>query len=245
MARMSKSLFAASLSFALSVAAPAARAWSRDRILVIVDNRSTNERAQGEIVPAVQDLLEQKGYEVVRDPDVLAGVSIDRAGYVPAPALRDAAQKARADAVVAVKIGFLLEGRARPRGPSASTAIGLLARLYSPDARVLWRNSLAVVLDDAGTRASKTAYVAARRAAEASGARAATDRSPTAIVCEQLLWTLPRGRPDPAARVAKAASAPPAPAAPVKATRFESPPDRARSFDSVARFPLRLDRPRR
>ena len=238
------SRFAIALSLFLALALPgSAKAWTRDRVLVIVDNRSSNARAAADIVPAVQALLEQKGYEVVRDGDATSTLSVDRGAGVPAAALREAAQKLRADAVVAVSIGFLLEGKSRARGPNASAAIGVLAKMYSSDGRTVWRNSVAAILEDSSVKATRTAYVSGRRAAE--GAKGdGVEKSPTTVVCEQLLWTLPHGRPDPAVRVAKASAIPAAPVAPVKATRFEAAPERARSFGSAAHFPLRLDRSR-
>lgn len=203
-------------------------------MLLRIENRSSNARAEAEVIAAVQSLLAQKRYDVVSEAQAAPPLEIDRAGAATPAAVRDALASARADALVTVSIGFLLEGQARSRGPSATAAIGLQARMYSRDARAVWRNSLAVIVEQPAVPVNKQTYVAGAR-------RDATYKSPTAAACEQLLWTLPQGHRSPEELAARAAPPAPVPTA-VKSTRYENAPRRAQSSPQIARFPLRIDR---
>lgn len=221
---------------ALAVAGPrAARAWTRERALVFIDSRAADLRLEQQIAPMVLEILKAKGYDATAADIKLA---IDGAGAANPAAVRLVAQRAKADAVVTVNIEFSLDAHERPRGPEAKRAIGMLARMYRPDARVAWRNSLATILEEPALVSISARAAAFTRRRE----QAVPAASPARTACEQLLWTLPRAKPSPDELAAHAAPPPLVLAAPPTSTRPEFEPDRARDFGATARFPLRIDR---
>jgi hypothetical protein len=201
--------------FAILVA-PAARAapWTRDRVVLIVDDRSTNQAAAAEVSHIVLQLLTSKGYEVV-----------PAAGAAPG-SIEQLRQSLHAEAVVTITVSFLLEARPRPHGPRASPAFGLRARMLGAGERVVWRNALGWIADAAPQTVSL---------------RKAPPR-PAALACERLLWSLPRGRPDPDAPAAVAALEEVNVAKAPTSTRYNAPLARQRNFTGVAHFPLRIGR---
>jgi hypothetical protein len=227
-----------------------AAAWTRDRISFVVQNRSTNPAAAGDVTPLVRDLLVKKRYEVVdllESADVLKG---DAAG-LPATGVRSAAEARKVDGIVSITVELFLDAKDREKGPNASPVIGMSAKMYAPDGRVVWRNSVAVIAEQS-VALSQTRYAVVRGRA-ARGGRAAAPAPATgdepkisaaSVASELLLWTLPPGRPSPEElarmRAPETVSAPAF--EPLKATRLEASPGRARAFEGVARFPMRTDR---
>ena len=207
----------------LCAGAARADAPRRDRVALVVENRSSNASAAAEVVPAVADVLRSKGYEVIDRAEVerairTAGLTspIDLTG---ASKLREALQ---ADAVVTVTISFFLDARDRERGPRANPAFGLGAVvLPAPAAGKAWRNSLGFIADEPAPQ--KTVF---RKAGP----------KPVAQACERLLWSMPRGRGYEPPQMAKAEE----PARPATSTRFEAPLPRLKESKEVARFPLRI-----
>jgi hypothetical protein len=126
--------------------------------------------------------------------------------------------------VVSVGVGFFLGSKPRSRGAPAHPAFGLIAKLFASGGKVPWSASIGWIADDV---AQPVAF----------GSKRAQPR-PTALACERLFWSLPRGRPDPAAQV-KLADA----GEPVKApltNRWSPKPERLRDFKGVAHFPLNV-----
>ena len=65
-------------------------AWTRDRIALVVENRSSSEKAAAELTPAISEVLASKGYEVVPQPEVAAAlqtIGTDADGALQLPAL--------------------------------------------------------------------------------------------------------------------------------------------------------------
>lgn len=209
-----------------AAAQPAAAAFSRDRVVLLVQNRSSNGAADAELSPVVAGLLAAKGYEVVPAPEVTSALE---AAHIPAgadlapEAAAQLRQALRAEAVVTVIISFFLGGQERAVGPRANPAFGLRARVVGASGAI-WSNSLGWIADDAP--------------APAAGFRKAQPK-PTAVAVERLLWSMPRGRRDPAAaqQVIEEAVV----VSPVPATRFVAPVERRREFSGVAHFPMRMD----
>jgi hypothetical protein len=175
----------------------------------------------------VAQLLASKGYEVVPAPEVsgaLEAAHLLPASDLPPEAAEQLRGQLRAEAVVTVTISFFLEAEQRAIGPKANPAFGLRVRLLASSGKV-WRNSLGWIADEVAT--------------PGGGFRKAQPKA-TALAVERLLWSMPRGRPDPnavAPVVAEEISAP----APVLTTRFEAPAERQSDFPAVAHFPMRMD----
>ncbi|HEY6913003.1 MAG TPA: hypothetical protein VI356_26725 [Myxococcales bacterium] len=228
-----------------------ASAWTRDRIAFVVQNQSTNPAAAEDMAPLVRDLLVKKRYETVDLLEFADALKGDAAGVAPA-AVKSAADARKLDGIVSITVELFLDAKDREKGPNASPVIGMSARMYAPDGRVVWRNSVAVIAEQS-IAVSQTRYAITRGRAS-RGSRPAPAANPPAgeepkisaasVASELLLWTLPLGRPSPEelARM-RAPEAPPGPAfEPLKATRLEGSPGRAREFEGVARFPMRTDR---
>ena len=180
-------------------------AWTRDRIALVVENRSSSEKAAAELTPALTDVLASKGYDVIPQAEVTAAlrtIGTDAAGAVPMEKLR---ASLHAESALSVTIRFVL---------------------VSGD-RVAWRNSLGWIADDAPAPA-------------ALGFRRGPPK-PTALACERLLWSLPRGRKDPSAVAVVAVESAELTKAAVS-TRFAAPVRRLRDKPGVARFPLKTIR---
>jgi hypothetical protein len=212
---------------AMLAAAPA-QAFTRDRLVLLVDNRSSNGAAADELSPVLEQVIAAKGYEVVPAPEVISAletVHLPAAGDLPPEAAAQIRDALRADAVMLVTVSFFLEARARDLGPTASPAFGLRARMLAASGKV-WRNSLGWIADEAPQAGP--------------GFRKAPPR-PAATACERLLWSMPRGHRDPSAAPSVLEEIAP-PAAP-PAVRYPSPVDRKREFPGVAHFPLRIDAP--
>jgi hypothetical protein len=214
----------------LSIVALLSVAWTRDRIVLLVENKSSSERAALELTPAVSEVLANKGYEVVPQGEVAA--ALKTVGSGPDGTLAPAAAEKlrtvlRAESVLAVTIRFVLDAEARARGPRANPAFGVTAALTGGGDKVTWRNSLGWIADDAPAPA-------------AIGFRRGPPK-PTALACERLLWSLPKGRKDPSAVAVAAVEGPEQPKAPIS-TRFAAPPRRLRDKPGVARFPLKIVR---
>ncbi len=211
----------------LASVAPGTRgAFQPDRIVLLIDNRSTNPAATAEVSPAVREMLRSKGYEVVADPEVIGALQAARlegATALEAQAAAQLCKAVRAEAVLMVTVSFFLDARDRERGPRASPAFGLGARMVSSSGKV-WRNSLGWIADEVPPK---------------SVFRKAAPR-PTAQACERLLWSMPRGRVNPEAASQVAALEQPAKAS--AAVRFDAPVERRREFRGVAHFPLRINR---
>lgn len=201
-------------------------AWTRDRVVLLVGNRSNNTAAAAELAPAVAAQLADKGYDVVPPPELT--IAAERAGVTNANDEIDpaAAEKLRVAAgaagVVTVSISFFLGSQPRARGAPAHPAFGLSARMLA-GGKTPWSSSLGWIADDVPQPAG-------------FGKRA--QPKPTAQACERLLWSLPRGRPDPAAKTVKVADAEPV-RGPVS-NRWAPPPARLRNFPGVAHFPLKI-----
>jgi hypothetical protein len=122
-----------------------ASAWSRDRVAIVIDNRSANGAASTQLAPALADLVRSKEYEpVAADPASAADVvhAVATAGAPPRTA-EQIRQSVHADALLVVSVSFFLEPRSRAYGPKASAAFGLRAALIGADGRIMWRNSRA------------------------------------------------------------------------------------------------------
>lgn len=197
-------------------------AWTRDRVALAVENRSSDPKATAELIPAVTGILESKGYEVV------SGAEVDTALRQGAPASQVLAAL-HAEALLTVTVRFVLPAQARTRGPRANPAFGFAAAYVSAKGKA-WHNSLGWIADDVGTPAS----VVFKRAPP----------KPTSAACERLLWSMPRARPDPAARVIAVAVDAADPPRPPTATRRETPLARRRDFGAGAHFPIRMHRAR-
>lgn len=228
-----------------------ASAWTRDRIAFVVQNHSTNPAAAEDITPLVRDLLVKKRYEMVDLLEFSDALKGDATG-LPAATVKSAAAARKVDGIVSITVELFLDAKDRDKGPNASPVIGMSARMYSPDGSVVWRNSVAVIAEQSvalsQTRYAITRGRASRGARTAAAATPAASEEPTisaaSVASELLLWTLPLGRPSPEelARM-RAPEAVPGPAfEPLKSTRLEASPGRAREFEGVARFPMRTDR---
>lgn len=228
-----------------------ASAWTRDRIAFVVQNRSTNPAAAEDVTPLVRDLLVKKRYEVVDLLELADALKGDATG-VPAASVKSAAEARKVDGIVSITVELFLDAKDREKGPNASPVIGMSARMYSPDGRVVWRNSVAVIAEQS-VALSQTRYAITRGratrgtrtgAAAASAASEEPKISAASVASELLLWTLPLGRASPEElarmRAPEAVSGPVF--EPLKATRLEAWPGRAREFEGVARFPMRTDR---
>ncbi|MGZ6142673.1 MAG: hypothetical protein ACXWLM_05010 [Myxococcales bacterium] len=205
-------------------------AWTRDRIVLLVENRSSSERAAAELTPAVTEVLASKGYEVVPRGEVaaaLATVGAGAQGALPAGAAEKLRTALRAESILTVTIRFVLDAEARARGPRANPAFGVSAVLVGEGEKTTWRNSLGWIADDAP-------------APGALGFKRGPPK-PTALACERLLWSLPRGRKDPSAVPAAAVAIADQPKPPTS-TRFSAPVRRLRDSAGVARFPLKMIR---
>ena len=202
-------------------------AWTRDRIVLLVENRSTNPAAAAEITPALAEQLGSMGYEVVPAAEVasaLVDAAIHDAGEIGRASADRLRAAVKAEAVIAVTVSFFLDSRARPRGPKASPAFGLSAAFWGPPERRAWSNSLGWIADEVSTPA-------------AFGFKRGPPK-PTALACERLLWSLPRGRKDPTAVLRPQPSA--EETAPPTYTRWTAPLRRRRDFSGIAHFPLRV-----
>jgi hypothetical protein len=205
-------------------------AWTRDRIVLLVENQSSSERAAAELTPAVSEILASKGYEVIPQTEVAAALATARgdAGGTLPPAAADKLRTAlRAQSVLTITIRFVLDAEPRERGPRANPAFGVTAALLGGGGKTTWHNSLGWIADDAPAPAG-------------FGSKRGPPK-PTALACERLLWSLPRGRKDPSAVVAVAEASPDQPKSPTS-TRFASPVRRLRDRSGVARFPLKMTR---
>jgi len=211
---------------ALTLLALLSLAWTRDRIALVVENRSTSATAAAELTPALTEVLAAKGYEVIPAAEVASAVKAS--GAAGAAATEKARANLRAEAILVVTIRFVLDGESRARGPRANPAFGVAASLYGAGGKTTWRNSLGWIADDAPAPA-------------AFNFRKGPPK-PTSVACERLLWSLPRARKDPSARpVVAAAEVAEVPAAPTS-TRFAAPVRRLRDKAGVARFPLKTIR---
>ncbi|MGZ6126446.1 MAG: hypothetical protein ACXWLR_15865 [Myxococcales bacterium] len=205
-------------------------AWTRDRIVVLVENRSSSERAAAELTPAVSDVLASKGYEVVPQAEMaeaLRTAGADAQGTLPPGAAEKLRIALRAEAVLTVTVRFVLDAEPRVRGPRANPAFGVTAVLLGSGESVTWRNSLGWIADDAPAPA-------------VFGFKRGPPK-PTALACERLLWSLPHGRRDPNAVPVAVLETPDQPKPPAS-TRFGAPVRRLREASGVARFPLKIDR---
>lgn len=138
---------AAFLLCALLIRATPASGGAAERVVVAIENRSDEPRAVELVTPSFDGVLSRKGYEVVLDStvsDFLAAMKIARVDPLPAGMADKLLLRFRADVLLTVTIDYLLESKPRARGPKASTAIGMSAKLLGPEGRVLWRSSLGV-----------------------------------------------------------------------------------------------------
>lgn len=178
----------------------------RDRVVVRFDNRSSSPSPAAALIPEMQPLLLRKGYDLVTDEQAQPGA-----------------------AVLAVTIEVYLPPKARTRGPKAGGAAGLSARLIGEDGQVTWRNSIAIIGDEA-----PASYTKLRRADPA--------KALASSAIEKLLWTLPRARNAPPESVAGAPVEIEQRAPAATATRYEAQVRRQRLASGVARFPLKMER---
>jgi hypothetical protein len=125
------------LALPLVAALIAAPAVAAERIVLVIENRSSNAAAAAEIASAVSASLTRKGYEVVRGAEVEAAVRArtDATGLL---------ERFQAKSEIEVTVRFLLSPQERERGPTAAPAAGIVARASKPGG-VFWRNSLAVI----------------------------------------------------------------------------------------------------
>jgi hypothetical protein len=211
----------------LLLAASLQLGWTRDRIVLLVENHSSNQSAAAEITPALADQLASKGFDVVPPGEVtpaLGAAGVKDAGDITPAVAEQLSTALKAEAVLTVTVSFFLDSRARPRGPKASPAFGMIAKMYASSGKPQWSASLGWIADDV--------------AAPAGFGFKRGPPKPTALACERLLWSLPRGRPDPAGQrqVAVALEG----AKPPTSTRWAAPLWRRRESAGIARFPLRL-----
>ena len=212
------------------LAAGSAGAWTRDRLVLVVDNRSSNGAALAELGPVLSQIVASKGYDVVPAAQVAGAMRTAQLAPAGELSLESAArirEALNADAIVTVTVSFLLDARPRAVGPGANPAFGLRARMLTASGKV-WRNSLGWIADDV--------------AQPGPGSRKAQPK-PTALACERLLWSMPRGRTDPNAAPVVVVEEIAPPSLPTS-TRWEAPVERQRDFAGVAHFPLRVGRPR-
>jgi hypothetical protein len=155
------------------LAAGSARAWTGERIVLLVEDGTGNPAAVAAVRPVAEAMLASKGYALVAAPESRAPAG--RTGALSTSAARQLAASLRADAVLAITIDFFLDGHARSVGPKANPAAGFTAKLISADGAAVWRNSLGVI-------------------AEANPARPSSDGidALAAKACQRLLWTFPR-----------------------------------------------------
>lgn len=150
-------------------------AAAADRLVLLVDNRSTNAAAATALTPILTAALARKGYEVVQGPEVDAlfratgALHAESLGAAAAAGLID---QLKARGALAITIRFFLEPQARALGPGASPAMGLTAKAFAPG-RATWRNSLGLIADDGAAQ---------------------PHRSLAATACARLLWSFPRGQ---------------------------------------------------
>lgn len=206
---------------ALVIAAVLCCAWTRDRVALVVENRSSSPSATAELTPAVTAILESKGYEVIAPAEV-------EAARQKAGAAEDVIASLRAHALLTVTVRFVLPAEARARGPRANPAFGFAATWIAANGKT-WHNALGWIADDVP-------------APVPFGSRRAPPR-PTAMACERLLWSMPRGTPNPDVKVVAAADAPEPQKGPT-ATRREGPTARQRDFGAGAHFPIRMRKAR-
>ena len=205
-------------------------AWTRDRVALLVENRSSSATAAGELTPALSEVLTAKGYDVVPAAEVASAVRaarLDGAEAAEPAAMEKLRSDLRAEGVLVVTIRFVLDAEPRARGPRANPAFGVAAVLFGAGGKASWHNSMGWIADDAPA----PAVFNFRRGPP----------KPTSVACERLLWSMPRGRKDPAARPVAAALEQEVPKAPTS-TRFAAPVGRLRERPGVARFPLKMDR---
>lgn len=146
---------------------PVAAEARKDRLVVVVENRS-REQVAGEVVAAtLEALLGSYGYEVFAGDDVgdyLKENGIQHGDVLPPGFAAKLLREYRADAVVQIAIKFVLPVQARARGPKAAASIGYTARLLGADDKVRWRASMGFFSDDAegrgGRPPSKEEFVA-------------------------------------------------------------------------------------
>jgi len=107
-----------------------------ERLVLVIDNRSSNPAAAAEMSAALSAALARKGYQVM-DGGSQAGslTSADAAGLL---------RRLEAKSALAVTVRFFLEPSERARGPKAGPAVGLTATAFSAQGPI-WRNSLGVI----------------------------------------------------------------------------------------------------
>lgn len=168
----------------LAGSAPPAAARS-ERIVLIYENRSGNPAAIDLISSSIGGVLARKGYEVIDDGEVAdfqEAMRTSRAEPSSPGTPNKILLRFHADTVLSVLINFVLEGAPRRRGPRASPAIGLTAKLVRQDGSIAWRNSMGVLADDSPL-------------SNGHDTRAGAIRTTVVTGCERLLYTMPKAKP--------------------------------------------------
>jgi hypothetical protein len=161
----------------------------RLRVVLAFENRSSNRAAVHLAATSLTGILARKGYEAIDSAEVsdfLEAMGVTRLDPMPPGVVNKLLLRFHADGVLSVVINYMLEARPRSRGPRASPAVGITARLVGFDDRLVWRNSLGLLADDVVSSSS-------------SGARTGGIGMTISKGTEQLLFTLPksrRSRPD-------------------------------------------------
>lgn len=202
----------------------AGAAAATDRLVLLIENRSANPAAAAELQPALTAVLARKGYEVVAGPavDAFAGA---RAASIAAESAAGLIEHFQARGLIAVTIRFALGPGARSRGPTASPAVGLIAKAYFPG-RSAWRSSLGLIADGPAPEGKQPPPLAA-------------------IACARLLWSFPRGNGPTLVSVADEWDALTG-SSPAERARTEAVPsydvliERQRASRTGPRFPLKL-----
>jgi hypothetical protein len=177
------------LCAAAALLPPAPALAGRLRVVLAFENRSSNRAAVNPVATSLSGILARKGYEAIESVEVsdfLEALHVTSVDPMPPGVANKLLLRFHADGVLSVVINYMLEARPRSRGPRASPAVGISARLVGFDDRLVWRNSLGLLADDVVS-------------ASAGGARTGGIGMTISKGTEQLLFTLPksrRSRPD-------------------------------------------------
>jgi hypothetical protein len=209
---------------------------ARERVVLLVENRSSRPDAASQMGSSIELSLQRKGYEIVSGPEVadfLEAVGSPHVEEMSARLIDKLLLRFQADRALAVTVSFFLEAQPRDYGPNAKPAVGISARLLDASGAVLWRNSMGAIGEDSGYGLNSADAV----------------RRMGTSVCERLFWSFPKPRgirPSPAApapatpALAASTAAAPAVAAPAVVA---APAAAAPTVEGPPCFPLLIRRP--
>jgi len=172
-------------SLVLLVAFAAGGAAARnERIVILYENRSGNPDAINLVSSSVDGVLARKGYEVIEGGEVVDfqdAMRLAHADPLPPEVPSRLLLRFQADMLLGVVINYVLPAKPRARGPRASPAVGITARLVMPDGSLRWRNSMGVLADEAPLSKGRDD-------------RASAIQTPIMTCTERLLYTLPKAK---------------------------------------------------